>query len=429
MADKYINRIKNTLSYTMVIPRNQEVLEDMDAIAEKLEENCPKYNIEFIELGRNENLNCRMATIRYLGKEFKVNFFKEPFYKKNQEHLQIYHKMNYAELELLEKDKLEGITIAMDYYQSRFHPIVCFHVQLKMMCCLIENVGLCIDFNAERILSGVWCSLQAKTTTPPGLKYLYTIQCVGSDTDDNKVWIHTHGLNRCGFIEYEIMDSNVELCNDHAMILSNFCDWVISNPKPIEEGSPIVIGRDINGKNIVFTWINWITANQRYDKMLIGGANYRDVLHSQYIGTVYALKDENSTEPLPLSEFDVDNYRTSSIVLPEQENVRISTLAKERINFLRNWSALSSAKAKVKIALEIPEKLKTKAQSNFEHLWATLHKLDKANVYCEILDVPRYVSSVKQGDKIKISLDNLSDWYLEVDNMRITPDSVYQLVE
>lgn len=427
--DKYINRIRNTLSYTMAIPRNQEVLNDMNALAKKLEKNCPKYDVEFVKFDRNENLNCRMAIVKYLGKEFKVNFFKEPFYKKNQEHLQVYHKLNYAELELLEKDQLEGITIAMDYYKSRFHPVVCFQVQLKMMCCLIEDMGFCVDFNAERILSGVWCTLQAKTSTPPSLKYLYAVQCVGSDTDDNKVWIHTHGLNRCGFIEYEIMDSNVELCNSHAMLLSNFCDWVISNPKPIEEYQPVIIGRDINEKDIVLTWINWSTANKQYDKMLIGGANYRDLEHSQCIGTVYALKDINSTELLPITQFDIDNYKTSMTVLPEQENVRISTLAKERFTFLRNWSALSSAKARVKIALTIPTELQEKAGCVFEHVWATLHKLDKTDIYCEILDTPRYLKDVKQGDKIKVSIDNLSDWYLEVDNMQISPDSVYQLME
>lgn len=427
--ERYVNRIRNTLSYTMAVPRNQDVLNDMDAIAEKLEGNCPKYGIELIGLGRNENLGCRMATIKYLGKEFKVNFFKEPFYKQRQEHLQVYHRLNYAELELLEKDKVDGITVAMDYYQSRFHPVVCFHVQLKMMCCLIENMGFCIDFNAERILSGNWCSLQAKTNTPPALKYLYTIQCIGSDVNDNKVWIHTHGLNRCGFIEYEIMDSNVELCNDHAILLSNFCDWVISNPKPTEEYEPITIGKDSDGNDIVLTWINWQSANEKYDKMLIGGANYRDLAHSRYIGTVYALEDAKSKELLPMSSFDVSKYKTCMTVLPEQENVRISTLAKERLNFLKNWSALSSAKANVKVALNVPQELQVKAGSSFEHLWATLHKVDKTDVYCEILDVPRYVPGVKRGDKIKISLDNLSDWYLEVDNMKVTPDSVYQLVE
>ena len=118
------------------------------------------------------------------------------------------------------------------------------------------------------------------------------------------------------------------------------------------------------------------------------------------------------------------------MVLPEQENVRISSLAKERINFLKNWSALSSAKAKVKIAFQIKDDIAEKCGSNFEHLWCDLHKIDKDSVYCEVEQEPRYVSDhVAKGEKIKISLDNLSDWYLEVDGMQVTPDSVYQLVE
>ncbi|MCC8069695.1 MAG: DUF4026 domain-containing protein [Ruminococcus sp.] len=427
--DKYINRIKNTLSYTMVTPKNPSEVKSLDSISERLEKRCPQYGLEFVSLGHNENLNCHMATVRYLNKEFKINFFKEPLYKQNQQHLQVYHKLSYAEKETLEKDVVDGITVAMDFSQGNFHPVVGLHIQLKFMCCLIEDMSFCVDFNAERILSGVWCGIQAKSNTPPSLKYLYTVQGVGSDIDDGKVWLHTHGLNRCGFIELEIMDSNIESANDHALILSNFADWIISNPKPIEEGTPIIIGKDIHEDNIVLTWINWMEANKQYDKMLIGGRNYRDVEHSGPIGTVYAVENREGSKLIPLSEVDTSNYKSILMVLPEQESVRTSTMAKERVNFLRNWSALSSAKARVKIAFQIKDDVAEKCGSNFEHLWCDLHKLDKDSVYCEVNQKPRYVDTVKEGEKIKISLDNLSDWYLEVDDMQITPDSVYQLVE
>lgn len=427
---KYINRIKNTLSYTMVTSKNPDEIKDMDTIIDRLKTRCNEYNLEFVSLEHNENLNCNMVIVKYLNKEFKINFFKETLYKQNIEHLQIYHKLSYPEKETLEQEEIQGVTVAMDFSQANFHPVVGLHIQLKFMCCLVEDMSFCVDFNAERILSGVWCNIQAKSQTPPALKYLYTVQGVGSDTDDNKVWLHTHGLNRCGFIELEIMDSNTELANDHAIILSNFADWIISNPKPIEEGTPIIIGKDIHENNIILTWINWMEANKQYDKMLIGGRNYRDIAHSGPIGTVYAVEDRENSKIVPLSEVDTSNYKSILMVLPEQENVRISSLAKERINFLKNWSALSSAKAKVKIAFQIKDDIAEKCGSNFEHLWCDLHKIDKDSVYCEVEQEPRYVSDhVAKGEKIKISLDNLSDWYLEVDGMQVTPDSVYQLVE
>jgi uncharacterized protein YegJ (DUF2314 family) len=413
----------------MVVPKHPKDIKDMDAVAKALEQRCPKYNLEFVSLGENENLKCKMATVKYLNREFKINLFKEATGKANREHLQVYHKLTYAEKETLENNVIEGITVAMDFSQANFHPVVGLHIQIKFMCCLVDDMSFCIDFNAERILSGVWCDIQAKSNTPPSLKYLYTVQGVGSDVDDNKVWLHTHGLNRCGFIEFEIMDSNIEQANDHAIILGNFADWVISNPKPIEERTPIVIGKDIHEDNIVLTWVNWMEANKQYDKMLIGGKNYRDLDHSGAIGTIYALESVDSNKLIPLSEVDTSEYKNILMTLPESESVRTSTMAKERVNFLRNWSALSSAKAKVKIAFQIPEDVAKQCGANFEHLWCELHKLDKEAVYCEVSQIPRYVDTVKEGDKIKISLDNLSDWYLEVDNMQVTPDTVYQLIE
>lgn len=428
--DKYINRIKNTLSYTMVVPKNPDDVKDMDAVVERLERRCPEYGLEYVSLGHNENLNCRVATVRYLNKEFKANFFFEPLPKPNREHLQVYHTLTYAQKEALERDVLYGITVAMDFSQANFHPVVGLHVQLKFMCCLVEDVCLCVDYNAERLLSGVWCSIQAKSQTPPPIKYLYTVQGVGSDTDDGKVWLHTHGLNRCGFIEFEIMDSSVELCDEHATILGNFSDWVVSNPKPIEEGMPIVIGRDVHEQDVVLTWVRWSEANKLYDKMLIGGRNYRDPSHSGAIGTVYALESVYSTKLIPLSEVDTSEHKHILMSLPEPESVRTSTMAKERLNFLRNWSALSSAKAKVKLAFRVNDEVAKRCGANFEHLWCELHRLDRDSVYCEVLQEPRYVKErVRFGEKVKVSLDNLSDWYLEVDGMQVTPDTVYQLVE
>ncbi len=427
--DTLTTKIKHTLSYTMVVPKRQNILKDMDGIAKHFEEHCKDYGLEYVKTSTNEFFHCRMITVKYLNREFDVSFYLEPLKKANIGHFQRYHKLNYSENEVLESEQFEGITVVMDYSKAQFHPIVCYHVQLKAMCSLIDNECIYIDFNTERILSGVWTKLQSKTNTPPAFKYLYTVQAVGSDTNDGKVWLHTHGLNRCGRIEFEIMDSNVELCDDHATILSNFCDWILANPTPIAERSPITIGKDLNDHKIVLTWLYWATANKQYDKNLIGGANYRDPYHNRFIGTIYALSSADSKELLPLSSIDTSNYKYAIKVLPETENVRISMLAKERFNFLRNWATLSSADAKVKVALPIHSQEANSEENTFEHIWCQLHKFDKQSIFCEVLDTPKFLTDVKRGDKIKVSLNNLSDWYLEVDNMQVTPDTVYQLVE
>ena len=53
-----------------------------------------------------------------------------------------------------------------------------------------------IDDSSEKILSGRWVTLAARSQVAPAPRYLYTAQAVSGDEDC--VWLHTHGLNRCG---------------------------------------------------------------------------------------------------------------------------------------------------------------------------------------------------------------------------------------
>lgn len=80
-----------------------------------------------------------------------------------------------------------------------------FHFQLKLIDALMPEPVAIIDESAEQIFSGQWAHLAAASNTPPSPQYIYQIHAVTDEKDE--VWLHTHGLARCGLPEIEILDA------------------------------------------------------------------------------------------------------------------------------------------------------------------------------------------------------------------------------
>ena len=95
-----------------------------------------------------------------------------------------------------------GLAIEMEFGSD---PLVSYHLQLKLIHTLLPDVLAVLDDSSEKILSGRWVILAAQSTVPPAPRYLFTAQAVSGE--DDCVWLHTHGLNRCGRPELEVLNS------------------------------------------------------------------------------------------------------------------------------------------------------------------------------------------------------------------------------
>ena len=93
-----------------------------------------------------------------------------------------------------------------------------------------------IDDSSEKILSGRWVALAAESEVPPAPRYLYTAQAVSGEEDC--VWLHTHGLNRCGRPELEVLASTKDNYQEHYNVLETLANRILEDEEVPEFGSP-----------------------------------------------------------------------------------------------------------------------------------------------------------------------------------------------
>lgn len=88
-----------------------------------------------------------------------------------------------------------------------------YHLQLKIAVAMVPDLLAIVDESAEKLVCARWATLAADSAVVPGTSVLFTVHAV---TDEGgEVWLHTHGLNRCGLYELEILKSDKENYNNH----------------------------------------------------------------------------------------------------------------------------------------------------------------------------------------------------------------------
>lgn len=412
--------VEKAVSYIMAIPR---VVEDMapEKVDKRLKE---AEDFEIIAMGYDREEDNSYLDVLYHGQYYHVGFFPEDFAL--SELFSINHAFTEEDIAIMETAKM-GLMTTMVFGDD---PQESYHLQIKILVAMMPNLAGIVDFGAERIISGVWADMTAISQVPPAPSYLYSLQAVSGD--DDAVWIHTHGLDRCGLIELEVVGTNREQYGDHGTILNAMAmNAVVSGELPDEE-EPIYVTSLYNGGILVATWRYWSEAINDYDADIVGGANGRNDGHCGESGLVFWYANQEDYENRRfglLTDIDSDVYNNMLQMISNEETARMSALAKERIAFLIDAMDIEGAEAIVKMRLIVDEDKKEEAGSDYEHIWFSVDKIDEAYIWGELTQEPYFIDNLHPGSKAQLSVEDLTDWIIYLGEQRITPDSAYILIQ
>lgn len=414
--------IEKAASYIMAVPRDSEDIIDPDTVLARLE-NAQDFDFEVLEVGFDEDLENPVVSVSYQGQTYAVHVFAEEF--EMSDLYAVNHRFTQANIRAMQKAEA-GLTTAMFFGTD---PQESFHLQLKVLQCLVPDMVGMVDFCSERLLSSIWVRMTAESAVPPSPMYLYAIQAVQGDEGD--VWLHTHGLNRCGLVELEVMGSNEEHFSIHSSILNAMANQAICRSDLPNEGEPDFIAALPDGGAIVTTWVDWEEAVDWYAPHAVGGRADRAEDHNEDTGVVYAYpskKDYEDKRFVPLAEIPRQWLENPLFLVTNEETARMSELARERIDFLRAGLNMPDSKVLVKVGLDVDRDKRDEAGANTEHIWFALEKLDGKFLYGSLTQEPYYIADMHEGFKAKIPVRALTDWSIEVADMIVTPDSAYLLV-
>jgi len=296
-------------------------------------------------------------------------------------------------------------------------PLWDYRTQLEVLGALAPEASLVVDANACAVRPAAWLQEVRRTQTPPSPTSLYSVHCVGDD--DGPLWMHTHGLRRCGAIELELLDVPHVGLRPMAQLMEAVAAMFIElGPPP--PGESFCAGKDLD-----LYWTPWKKALAKRRVKGPGGDDDRDRLHGGESGVLWMPKKKGWRKGCCPSAYLPVLEGNPMLYVSNMETERMALLAAER---LPRFIAAMAKKAGeegwrflVKLGYEVDE------GEGREHLWFDVHGVEGDEVDATLLNAPYYVGALKEGARSRHDLHRLSDWIICSPEGSYNPDTIHRL--
>ena len=406
-------------SYMIAIPKDQGLIEDPKNFLGNLT-SCAFIKINDMDIDDTRGLVVDL-TIGDNDYEVEIN----PTGVEIPDFVRPEHAFTDEEVKMLDEAQA-GLSVCFDYEGDSNQ---CFYDQLRIIDALFPELLAVLDCPSEKLLSGKWVSLAAKSSVLPAPRYLFTVQAISDGGDE--VWLHTHGLKRCGLYELEILNSNKEFFNDHYKMIEAFALRMLESDESIEPGDAVFIGQAA-GKQLTLTAVDWKEALEHYPDVTLGTEEDRDDgVHGEDTCVLMIYKNERAEEQqiyTPVDDFNQFLGQNPMFYFSTEETKRMSALARERLPYMIKAFGNKENTVIAKIGLTIDkEHWSNPDKPEKEHIWFEIKDIKNDSVVGELTQEPYYVSGMKQGDTGTYPFSDITDWLIFTKENRVSPDDAYLL--
>ncbi len=403
-------------SYMLAIPEHEEE-NPLEGIFDRVETIS---GVEILEKRDMSDQADGYMKIRYKAEEFEVGFFPTNF------HFEDYYVLPTYFFKAEDIEKLRNTKIALTIYMKfNENAKKSFHLQLKLIHAIMPNLLAVMDESAEKLLPANWVRMSIRTEVYPSANDLYTVQAVSGK--NGEVWLHTHGLCRCGLTELEILESDTENYNNHYNLIATFASYLLDKKNEThfpEEG--IYIGLLNNGQPVVATCVSWTLGLHEYKKLKLGNLEDRKTGHNSKTSLIFIYQSEEDEKKQVLSKVSVYNDlwgENPIFFLSNEETDRMKSLAIERFSYVEEALKNKKNQVIVKIGLQTEEA----DEDHLEHIWFELLEIKEGKLHCKLLQEPYHVKNMHEGDEGFYKIGEVTDWIIYEDAFQINPGNVYIL--
>lgn len=308
-----------------------------------------------------------------------------------------------------------------------------YHLQVKLLHMLVPDAVALFDNNAYRTHSGRWVRMTAESKVAPPPEDMFTVHAVNDDiSGTDSVWLHTHGLTRCGTIELEILGADRNNWNALGGALNQIAHRLIGENRFIDEMEPKLVGRIGDGRDIVVTWQRSEWSLRDFPKDIVGNLSDRDEEHDINMGVIYLYANEDDqidgklTPIIQWADALDDNtvyFKTTS------ETTRMKALAQERVGWLRRLDKeLPDKQIIVKIGLK-PDPEHGFDDGQFEYIWFEPICFRDDGFTARLTQDAFYVKGAVEGVERQCAYDEIVDWRVYAPERTYSPDNIYQYAD
>ena len=304
-------------------------------------------------------------------------------------------------------------------------PIQDYQIHLKLLNLLSPNSLLFIDISGFLVRSGTWLRYTANFELPPSLDYLYAVHSIfDDDSEVHEYWFHTHGLNRLGLPEVEIMGLNDdEMAYPCSTLLTTVAKYIIENGAP-------------KGKDPAFVEVMYETptilkpfyeAKQYFTEQTLGYIRTDgDIDHPEDSLIVLAMKDGNV---VPFNEYK-DKFMDNPIFsLSNFETTLMREAARETIEYFINIFDGHKDNEDFGFLVKLGYAEQDKEEGETEHLWFDVHNFDKESMLFDatLVNKPYYDIGITEGERGSYELARLTDWIVYIEDYSYNSANIYML--
>lgn len=409
--------IEKEFSYVMAVPKNQADIQSIDQIIKRLTDSL---DFEVVEIKELEN---PVVFFLYKQEEYCAEIFLDCVEVSNMSKMnQIFTE---EELEQLEASEY-GVMVGLEFGESA---IESYHMQIKLLNVLVPDILGIVDHSSYRVISGKWAMLAAKSEIPPSPEYIYSIHCISGE--DKSVWLHTHGLNRCGVIDFEILNSDEDSYQMHADIVKTLSNIAISDGEMMDEGEAKYI-MNLGDEAFVVTWIGWESVLRKEPHITNGGKEDRQDNHNENTGVIFTYLSEADYKKKKYNHVSVYNELLSEdplLLFTTEETNRMRALALERFPVFEANYNQNKNEGIMKFGIIVDEEFQEEDQedSKKEHIWFEVKEIIGDKIRAVLTQEPYYLKDYTKGEEYIMDKTQLTDWYIYTENDTINPDRIYLL--
>lgn len=310
-------------------------------------------------------------------------------------------------------------------------PLEDFHRQVQLLATVAPDAVAFLDLVACFPRPGRWMREVAEQSVAPSPENLYCIHAVAEESESEEavvsggVWLHTHGLLRCGMIELEMLDVPPSDVVEMGTILNTAAALFLDHGIP-EPGEPFEVGAGVE-----LIWLPWRRALRHVSRRALGTRPDRDDLHARPSGILFAPPRRRAWWPFSrprnprcYTRWVGENPALYVSALETDRRCRLAqaTLGRfaslfDRFGDDEEWGFL------VKLGYPVDDS----GAGEREHLWFEVHHLDDREIEATLLNEPHHVAAFHRGDRGAHPVDRLTEWTVFSPHGRHSPDSLVYL--
>ncbi|WP_099222163.1 DUF4026 domain-containing protein [Listeria costaricensis] len=343
-------------------------------------------------------------------------------------------------------------------------PLLSYQLQLKVLYLLAPDLLIGQDLSAgNKVFSREWLSFQTETNVLPNVENLYVIHTVYDEKSNPPTgyWFHTHGLNRIGLPEAELVIPNA-LPSYYGVteLIATYVNNCIENKRtpfyepilaiqtpthydylvaiPWEEGLTYVedlpLLRELNSLEDLPEEVEDFHGDARF----LGDYPDRDEYHN--LPSVILFKAQEGGDRLQ----KVLSYQEETdfmVMKTNKETAEMSERAQKRFPYFRSafekFGPSSEPKGffkkltkkspaewgfLIKFGIRFGEE-----EGELEHMWFDPIELTETHAKAKLINDPFYVKEMQANGVYEIPLDAITDWHVYRNGETYTSETVYQV--